>query len=201
MTSPTAESDLLMDVASLSWSPTTPDFSTRSLPAKSTKVSLPFTTWPVRRFVVRRTSEMTRCDRDDSAFMAVAVVCRLARPDSRAATRASKESTRSTTAPPTATRPVPDVGASLTVRGAALAPPRGSGASRSTSASRYNSNKHKSSSVVHCAAFSSNFRKISTAARGMTPAEASTAHVFVSTDSRTLLAPPMVYVLPDPVCP
>jgi len=72
MTSPSALRDLLIAVASFSRSPCAPDLSTLSDPAKSTRVSLPTCSEPVRRFVVRITSETTRCDRDDSEFILVA---------------------------------------------------------------------------------------------------------------------------------
>ena len=91
MTSPMALSDLLMDAASLSSSPCTPDFSTRSDPARSTNINLPRVFLPDRRFVEVRTIETSRCDRDDSAFSSVCATARCSRPLSRSATSSSSD--------------------------------------------------------------------------------------------------------------
>mmetsp|Transcript_4419 Transcript_4419/g.16182 ORF Transcript_4419/g.16182 Transcript_4419/m.16182 type:complete len:201 (-) Transcript_4419:3185-3787(-) len=80
ITSPSAESDLLIACASLSVSPSAPDFFTRSLPAKSTNESLPFVIVPVCESVVSMTSEKIRCDRLDSTFILVPAVLRTFKP-------------------------------------------------------------------------------------------------------------------------
>ena len=91
MTSPMALSDLLMDAASLSSSPCTPDFSTRSDPARSTNINLPRVFLPDRRFVEVNTMETNKCDRDDSAFSSVCATARCSRPLSRSATSSSSD--------------------------------------------------------------------------------------------------------------
>ena len=134
MTSPIAESDLLMDMASFSSSPATPDFSTRSDPARSTSVSLPRTTRPLRRLLLLSTSDTNRCDRDDAAFRPVSATARCSRPASSAAISSFSVRAVFRTPPSTVARPSDVCCASFTANGARL--PR-RGAKRSRSASRY----------------------------------------------------------------
>ena len=91
MTSPMALNDLLMEAASFSSSPWTPDFSTRSDPARSTNINLPRVFFPDRRFVDVSTIDTNKCDRDVSAFSSVCATARCSRPLSRSATSSSSE--------------------------------------------------------------------------------------------------------------
>ena len=86
MTSPRAERDWLMALASSRRSPVAPVLSDRSDPAKSTRLSFPVVVFPV---VLSLTS--TRMDRIewlrlDSAFIFVAPVCRMLLPVSNSFT-------------------------------------------------------------------------------------------------------------------
>ena len=69
ITSPRAESDPLIAAASFRACPSEPDFFSRSLPARSTKASLPREKWPVWRLSVETWMVTTRCDLDDAAFI------------------------------------------------------------------------------------------------------------------------------------
>ena len=98
--------DLLIDCASFSCCPVASLLPTLSLPAKSTNVSFPFVSSPVRRLVVVTTSDMSRCERDDSAFMRVDEVARCFRPESSSMISSAREWAVHCRAPSTCTRPV-----------------------------------------------------------------------------------------------
>ena len=92
MTCSSDERDLLMDCASFSCSPTTPDLPTRSEPARSTRCNLPLSSEPSREERHETYSVRTRCERDELAFIRVPWVCRRAEPDtSNASTSAAVE--------------------------------------------------------------------------------------------------------------
>ena len=83
ITSPSAESDLLIEFASFSCCWLAPVFAARSDPAKSMSENLPRFTAPVVLFVTSSRSERTKCDRDDSAFILVEDVFRFVAPRSK----------------------------------------------------------------------------------------------------------------------
>lgn len=70
MTFPSAESDLLMDCASLRRSADAPVFPTRSEPARSISESLPIVVFFVCLLSAVMRSAKTRCEREEVAFTA-----------------------------------------------------------------------------------------------------------------------------------
>ena len=73
ITSPNAESDLLMLHASAMPWPETSDFFTRSEPARSTRWSLPWVDAPVIEFLPETVTMTIECERDDSELLSVAL--------------------------------------------------------------------------------------------------------------------------------
>ncbi len=69
MTLPSADSDLLMFIASVSVLPSAPVLATFSLPAKSTKYSFPWSFFWVSRFSCRTVIMNIECDRELCSFM------------------------------------------------------------------------------------------------------------------------------------
>jgi hypothetical protein len=113
MQRPRVVSDWLMALASSKAAPSTPDFLTRSEPARSTRYSMPLSvrTPPVHRIL----SMSTACERDESAFIFVQAVARLAKPRCSAAMASLVEVTVSHVAPLTYT---PSFGSSRSSTGA-----------------------------------------------------------------------------------
>eukprot|EP01139_Manchomonas_bermudensis_P011641 Amastigsp_a343635_16.p4 type:complete len:131 gc:universal Amastigsp_a343635_16:1077-685(-) len=105
MTSPRAESDLLMNVASLSRSPTAFERSSRSEPARSTSESLP--TVAVCEILLAQRTQIWRieCERELCSFMSVANVARFPAPRAMTAITSSNEVHVSATRSGTNTRP------------------------------------------------------------------------------------------------
>mmetsp|Transcript_17075 Transcript_17075/g.59890 ORF Transcript_17075/g.59890 Transcript_17075/m.59890 type:complete len:230 (-) Transcript_17075:981-1670(-) len=83
MTSPSADRDLLMACASFSRSALAPVLPTRSLPARSTRLSLPVVIFLVCLLYTSMSTEKMRCEREDSAFILVAPTCRAPLPASK----------------------------------------------------------------------------------------------------------------------
>ena len=96
ITSPNADKDLLMLIASFSCSPVVPVLSWRSLPARSTKFSFPAWKLSLPSSSVLLHSMITvkiACDREDVAFINVAATLRLPTPFSMMAFRLSRSLT------------------------------------------------------------------------------------------------------------
>ena len=118
MTLPSASSEPLMLAASLSPLPVTPDFFTRSEPARSTTLSLPSVAWnfcappaccapPAVRGLRITFSCMTACERLEALFILVSAYTMLLRPRAKSLSSASGEAhlchERPATSPPLCT--------------------------------------------------------------------------------------------------
>ena len=103
ITSPSAESDLLMCCASAIPWPETSLFLTRSEPARSTRWSLPCVVWPVPEWRPLTVTLKIECEREDVAFILVAETERRAPPLASASSTSSMHSTEATVSPGTST--------------------------------------------------------------------------------------------------
>mmetsp|Transcript_8339 Transcript_8339/g.18218 ORF Transcript_8339/g.18218 Transcript_8339/m.18218 type:complete len:283 (+) Transcript_8339:28-876(+) len=189
-TSPSAERDLLMCCASRSRSPMTPDFSTRSEPARSTKERRPSSSraWPSTSQLPSKESWNIMWDLLERSFEAVAAVClsRVARRSRLWTATASFTTTRL----PSSVRP--SVG-----RRSAPEPGR-----RSQTASLYTSTKVTCTSKDQPRSrILETSSKTRSTARGIMPAPLPTALLNAAGVAGAVGAPSMVYVLPLPVWP
>ena len=108
ITSPSAERLLLMFCASVSACPSTPDFLGRSLPARSTRLSLPCDSRPVARLRPVTVTTTIECERDDALFILVAVTERRDAPSAIASSTSAAVATAIDERPDTQTVwPVP----------------------------------------------------------------------------------------------
>mmetsp|Transcript_21824 Transcript_21824/g.56817 ORF Transcript_21824/g.56817 Transcript_21824/m.56817 type:complete len:232 (+) Transcript_21824:165-860(+) len=169
MTSPSADSDLLMACASLSCSPVEPLFLMRSLPARSTKLSLPLVTACVCRLVPSITKLITRWLRLDSRFIAVPATWRRCWPNSMASRSSLALVTSMVVAPCTVTSPL----ASFLMSSFGAPGPRLPGSSRSCSVSWYSSSMQHLTLYVHLLESASMLAKSWLMARGVRPGSAS----------------------------
>jgi hypothetical protein len=97
ITLPSVERLLLIIFASSSACPSAPVFCTFSLPARSTRNSLPDRDDPSARFRCCTCSRKIACDRDDSKFIFVGAIARFCRPCGRRVTPMMTTTTTTTT--------------------------------------------------------------------------------------------------------
>ena len=99
MTLESAESDLLIILASSSVVPLAPVFSIFSLPARSTRFSWPLRVEPSSRFFCWTFIMKTLWEREETAFMLVAATCRFSSPRFSASSTSSSPPTHSSVRP------------------------------------------------------------------------------------------------------
>mmetsp|Transcript_14947 Transcript_14947/g.33018 ORF Transcript_14947/g.33018 Transcript_14947/m.33018 type:complete len:375 (-) Transcript_14947:706-1830(-) len=177
ITSPKADKDLLMLLASVRAWPIAPDLLIRSDPARSTRFSLPLVCTPVGRYSDSTVTVNIMCERDECSFMLVAVEERLR---SAWVMRVRTEAILVTfwhTSPGTWFPWGPNLTSSLS-------PPSDR---RSWISSLYTSSRLTVITSFHSDARCVDFKNNSSRARVLTPLSSG--------------GPDMVQVLPEPVCP